>query len=193
MVNNASGIPASRIHARAEGNPCRDLAPGQPRADSHGIWRPSPATKPAFSGGRGSCASPCPLASDKSPGLQRRAKQQRRHSIPIARHHLSGGLAQRDLLTTGRGATPSRAAAWARRARQSKDSLHYGELFIMAATSRPNARSFAVSRERNEPIGSSRRSPSLRFDPDQSAIGSGRLSNRESPGIVRQRRCTATF
>jgi len=28
-------------------------------------------------------------------------------------------------LTGGRGATPSRAAAWARRARQSKDSLHY--------------------------------------------------------------------
>ena len=105
-------------------NPCRDLAPGQPRANSDGIWRPSPATKPAFSDARGSCASSCPLAAEKSPGIQRRAKRQRRHSIPIARHHLSGGLAQRDLLTTGRGATPSRAAAWARRARQSKDSLH---------------------------------------------------------------------
>ena len=35
------------------GNPCPDLAPGQPRADSDGIWRPSPATKLAFSGARG--------------------------------------------------------------------------------------------------------------------------------------------
>ena len=115
---------------RPRGNPCRDHAPSQPPANSDGTWRPSPATELAFSGARGSCASPCPLASDKSPGLQRRAKRQRQHSIPIARHHLSGGLAQRDLLTTGRGATPSRAAAWARRARQSKDSLHYGELSI---------------------------------------------------------------
>ena len=112
------------------GNPCPDLAPGQPPANMHGIWTPSPATKLAFSGARGSCASSCPLAADKSPGMQRPAKRQRRRSIPIARHHLSGGLAQRDLLTTGRGATPSRAAAWVRRDRQSKDSLHYGELSI---------------------------------------------------------------
>ena len=112
-------------------NPCRDRAPGQPRADSHGICRPSPATKLAFSGARGRCACSCPLAADKSLDRQRparRQRRQRRNSIPIARHHLSGGLAQRDLLTTGRGATPSRAAAWARRARQSKDSLHHADM-----------------------------------------------------------------
>jgi len=107
------------------GNPCRDLAPSQPRATSRRIWRPSPATKLAFSGTRGGCASSCPVAADKFPDTQRPARRQRRHSIPIARHQPSGGSAQRDLLTTGRGATPSRASASARRDRQSKDGADH--------------------------------------------------------------------
>jgi hypothetical protein len=41
-------------------------------------------------------------------GGPRSAEQRRRHSIPIARHRPCGGLAQRDLLTTGRGATSPR-------------------------------------------------------------------------------------
>ena len=81
-------------------------------------------TAHTISGALGNCRGSRALAGDQSPATQRPAGCQRRHSIPIARHHLSGGLAQRDLLTTGRGATPPRAPTWARRARQSKDSLH---------------------------------------------------------------------
>ena len=83
--------------------PCLAPVPGQLRATSHRIWSASRPPKPAVSGARGRCESSCHLAADQSPGTQRPARRQRRHSIPIAPHHLSGGLAQRDLLTTGRG------------------------------------------------------------------------------------------
>lgn len=47
----------------------------------------------------------------------RAAIRQPRHSIPIAPHRRCGGLAQRDLLTTGRGAASSRPPTSARRVR----------------------------------------------------------------------------
>jgi len=104
---------------------CLLLAPSSSQGRSQAISSLSPHAK-------------CPLAhrrktgapAGNSPARLRSAtscasKRHPRHSIPIARHRRCGGLAQRDLLATGRGAASPRWPPLARRARQPKDSLHY--------------------------------------------------------------------
>ena len=127
MVINASDMPASRIHPLADG---QTLPGPRARPTAGNIARDLECIAAAKAG-----CQRCSWALRKLVSLGCR---------PVAGHATSCEAAtaafnphsapppERRFSTTGSfdyraRATPSRAAAWARRARQSKDALHYAE------------------------------------------------------------------